>query len=84
LTSFFLGKIEKQEENKMLVLTRRIGERVVIPTLGITIEVVNVKGNAVRLGFTAPREIPIHRSEVYQRDPEAVLEGAQVELCARR
>ncbi len=67
----------------MLVLTRRIGERVVIPTLGITVEIVNVKGNAVRLGFTAPREIPIQRAELCQRDRERTQAGTHAEVCLK-
>jgi carbon storage regulator len=50
----------------MLILTRRIGERVMI---GDEIEVVvlGVKGNQVRLGFKAPKELPVHRQEIYER-----------------
>jgi carbon storage regulator len=50
----------------MLVLTRRIGERVMI---GDEIEVVvlGVKGNQVRLGFKAPKDLPVHRQEIYER-----------------
>ena len=47
----------------MLVLSRRIGESIVIGG-GITIKVMKIKGNAVQLGFDAPKEIPIHRSEL--------------------
>ncbi|MEZ5445431.1 MAG: carbon storage regulator CsrA [Gammaproteobacteria bacterium] len=50
----------------MLILTRRIGERVMI---GDEIEVVvlAVKGNQVRLGFKAPKDLPVHRQEIYER-----------------
>jgi carbon storage regulator len=50
----------------MLVLTRKVGERIVIGE-NIEITVVQVRGGKVRLGITAPREIPIHRKEVHQR-----------------
>lgn len=50
----------------MLILTRRIGERVMI---GDEIEVVilGVKGNQVRLGFKAPKDLAVHRQEIYER-----------------
>lgn len=47
----------------MLVLTRRVGEKIVIGP-DVTVEVVEVRGEKVRLGITAPREVPVHRSEV--------------------
>lgn len=51
----------------MLILTRRIGESLVIGDDQITITVLNVKGNQVRLGIEAPKDISVHREEVYQR-----------------
>jgi carbon storage regulator len=50
----------------MLVLTRRIGERVMIGD-GIEVVVLGVKGNQVRLGFKAPKDLPVHRQEIYER-----------------
>jgi carbon storage regulator len=50
----------------MLVFSRKPGESVVIGN-GITVTVVAVEGGRVRLGFDAPREVPIHRTEVHQR-----------------
>jgi carbon storage regulator len=47
----------------MLVLSRRIGESIVIDG-GITVTVLKMKGNVVQLGFDAPKEIPIRRSEL--------------------
>lgn len=50
----------------MLILTRRVGETMVIgDEVGIT--VLAVKGNQVRLGVKAPREISVHREEIFQR-----------------
>jgi carbon storage regulator len=48
----------------MLVLTRRVGEEIVLPSCGVTIGVIRVGGTTVRLGITAPQEVPIHRREV--------------------
>jgi carbon storage regulator len=50
----------------MLVLTRRIGESLKIGT-DITVTVINVKGAQVRIGITAPKNIPVHREEVVRR-----------------
>lgn len=50
----------------MLVLSRRVGERVMIgPDIEVT--VVAVHGDRIRLGFAAPRDVPIHRLEVHER-----------------
>lgn len=50
----------------MLILTRRIGETLVIGD-EIQVTVLGVKGTQIRLGIDAPREVPVHREEVYQR-----------------
>jgi len=55
-----------QEENAMLVLSRKRGERIVIGP-NIELSVVDIRGNKVRLAIDAPRDVPIHRQEVYQR-----------------
>lgn len=50
----------------MLILTRRVGEAVMIGD-DITVRVLGIKRNQVRLGFDAPDELPIHREEIYER-----------------
>ena len=50
----------------MLVLGRKIGEKIVIGN-DITVTVVEIKGGRVKLGFEGPKDIPINRAEVHQR-----------------
>ena len=53
----------------MLILTRRVGETLMIGD-DVTVTVLNVTGNQIRIGIQAPQEIPVHREEIDQRIEE--------------
>jgi len=50
----------------MLILTRRVGETVVIGN-DVTVTILGVKGNQVRVGINAPKSVAVHREEIYER-----------------
>ena len=62
----------------MLILTRRIGETLVVGD-EVTVTVLGVKGNQVRLGVNAPKDVAVHREEIYERIQKEKQEKAQSE-----
>jgi len=60
-----LDKTSRQKELEMLVLSRQKDESIMIGD-NVEITIVDVRGDKVRLGITAPKEIPVHRREVYE------------------
>ena len=71
----------------MLILTRRAGETIMVGD-EVTITVLGIKGNQVRLGVNAPREIAVHREKIYERilaEREQALgqDGEQTEVTVK-
>ncbi|MDH3832219.1 MAG: carbon storage regulator CsrA [Gammaproteobacteria bacterium] len=59
----------------MLILTRRVGETLMIGD-EVTVTVLGVKGNQVRIGVNAPKEVAVHREEIYERIKREQESGA--------
>lgn len=59
----------------MLILTRRTGETITIGN-DVTVTVLGVKGNQVRIGINAPKNVPVHREEVAERIAKEQIDAA--------
>ncbi|MAL98946.1 carbon storage regulator CsrA [Hydrocarboniclastica marina] len=62
----------------MLILTRRVGETLMVGD-EVTVTVLGVKGNQVRIGVNAPKEVAVHREEIYQRIQKEKTDGSEPE-----
>jgi carbon storage regulator len=83
LKSSVFGTRVAEKEFAMLVLSRKVGETVLVPTLGVTLTVLSIEGRRVRLGIAAPADMAIHRQEVWERLQRAPEPGSAV-LASRR
>jgi carbon storage regulator CsrA len=63
------------KESVMLVLSRRLNEKLVFPSINVTVQVLSVRGNVVSLGIEAPRDVQVLREELLARP------HATVRLC---
>jgi carbon storage regulator len=64
-----------QKELIMLVLSRKVGERILISN-DIVVTLIEIDGSKVRLGITAPKDMPIHREEVHEAIKEKAAKAA--------
>jgi carbon storage regulator len=62
----------------MLILTRRVGETLMIGD-NISVTVLGVKGNQVRLGINAPKDVAVHREEIFERIRHEQIDSVAVE-----
>lgn len=60
----------------MLILTRRVGESLMVGD-DVTVTVLGVKGHQVRIGVDAPRDVAVHREEIYSRIQEGIAPEAK-------
>ena len=61
----------------MLILTRRVGESLMIGD-EVNVTVLGIKGNQVRIGVNAPKDVAVHREEIYQRIQQESGENGEV------
>ncbi|MDU8923541.1 carbon storage regulator CsrA [Pasteurellaceae bacterium LIM206] len=60
----------------MLILTRKVGESLLIGD-DVSITILNVRGNQIKIGVNAPKDVSVHREEIYQRIKQAAEQGEQ-------
>ena len=77
------SKAAQARSSRMLILTRRVGETVMIGN-DVTVTVLGVKGNQVRVGVNAPRDVAVHREEIYERIKREEQDGGPPSGQARR
>lgn len=63
----------------MLILTRRVGETLMVGD-DVTVTVLGVKGNQVRIGVNAPKNVSVHREEIYQRIQKEKVANLEAQL----
>jgi carbon storage regulator len=61
----------------MLVLSRRIGQKIVFPSMGVTVQVLSIQGSVVRIGIKAPAEVTVVRHEIADRVSNVSPERSQ-------
>lgn len=67
----------------MLILTRRIGEKLIIDDT-IEVMILGVKGNQVRIGIEAPQQISVHREEIHRKIEQEKIEKSQCSVTYKR
>ena len=66
----------------MLILTRRVNEKLMVGD-DVTVTVLSISGNQVRIGVNAPRHVPVHREEIYDRIMDEQLDGTNLSPVCR-
>ena len=67
----------------MLVLSRRLGERILVPHCELAVTVVAIDGNTVKLGITAPTEVGVYREELWRKVPRKRLRASHSARSAK-